>query len=469
MKKLLLLLLLIPFSVCAQKNYPALLDNFMKSEASVRNFNGNVLVARGGKLLYQKSFGFSNYEKKTLLNANSVFELASVSKQFTAMGILILREQGKLKLTDSLRQYFPELPYQNISIQQILSHTSGLPDYQEAMTGKWDSTKIAFNKDMIAFLAKEKPPLYFEPGTKWEYSNTGYAILASIIEKVSGKSFKDFLQRQVFTPLGMTHTRIYNTRRSLKETIPNYAYGYVLNEETKKYQLPDSIPSYRFVYWLDGIQGDGVVNSTTGDLLKWTNALTSHKLVSEAVQKEMISPQATIDTATKKYYGYGQILGTNEIGEYFMHTGGWPGYHTVLFHYPKDDVTIIVLSNNESDAGMLAGPLAYILNDLPVVIPTKHQAAAADTSLYKKLAGWYSIPAYPTPTKVELMLKDGKLFYKNQSGTRVIELIPESPNSFFTNTPVDIQFRFDQQKGGDVKARFIIYSMEKVMTKLPHP
>ncbi|NML21454.1 beta-lactamase family protein [Pseudoflavitalea sp. G-6-1-2] len=468
MKKI-LLLLMIPVSAFSQKNYPALLDNFMRSEANVRNFNGNVLVARGGKVIYQKSFGYSNYEKKTPLNANSVFELASVSKQFTAMGILLLRDKGKLKLTDSLRQYFPELPYHNISIQQLLNHTSGLPDYQEAMTGKWDTTKVAFNKDMIQFLAKEQPPLYFAPGTKWEYSNTGYAILASIIEKVSGKSFKDFLQQQIFTPLGMTHSRIYNTRRSLKETIPNYALGYVLNEETGNYQLPDSIPSYSFVYWLDGIQGDGVVNSTVGDLLLWNRALMNHRLISEKSQKEMLSAQATIDTAGKKYYGYGQILGTNEIGEYFMHTGGWPGYHTVLFQYLKDDVTIIVLSNNESDAGMLAGPLAYILNGLPVVTPAKHQAIAADTSSYKNLAGWYSIPAYPTPAKVQLMQKEGKLFYKNQSGTRVIELIPESANSFYTNTPVDIQFRFDKQPGGDYKAYFIIYSMEKEMTKLPNP
>ena len=203
----------------------AKLDEFLSGQAAHYNFNGNVLVAENGKIVFKKSYGFADFDTKRLLNDSSVFELASVSKQFTATGILLLKDKGKLKLTDSLRQYFPELPYSNITIWHMLTHTSGLPDYEEAMNEKWDRSKIAFNNDMIAFLAKEKLPVLFAPGTKWTYSNTAYAILASIIEKISGQSFKDYMADNIFQPLGMHHTRVYNTRRSLKDTIANYAYN----------------------------------------------------------------------------------------------------------------------------------------------------------------------------------------------------------------------------------------------------
>ena len=198
-----LILLLIPIALEAQKNYPEQLNSYMQAEFSVNGFNGNVLVAKKGSVIYQKSFGFRNYTSKELLDNNSVFELASVSKQFTAMGILLLKERGSLKLADSLRKFFPELPYKNITIQNLLTHTSGLPEYGDSLAIKWDHKKIAFNNDAINFLSKEKLPVNFNPGEKWEYSNTGYDLLASIIEKVSGLSFREYMQKFIFNPLGM--------------------------------------------------------------------------------------------------------------------------------------------------------------------------------------------------------------------------------------------------------------------------
>src|SRR6185312_1219078 len=140
----------------AQKNYNNLLNNFMQTQVKENNFNGNVLVAKNGKPIYQKSFGYADFNTKRLLNDSSVFELASVSKQFTAMGILLLVQKGKIKLSDTLRKFFPQLPYYNITIKNMLTHTSGLPAYDDEMALKWDHKKIAFNKDVINFLAKEK-------------------------------------------------------------------------------------------------------------------------------------------------------------------------------------------------------------------------------------------------------------------------------------------------------------------------
>src|SRR5579872_931259 len=245
-RKLILGLLLFPLCICAQQKR---IEQYMRAEFT-NGFNGNVLVAKDGEVVYKKSFGYRNLDSSLLLDNYSVFELASISKQFTAMGILLLEQRGKLALTDTLRKFFPELPYYRISIYNLLTHTSGLPDYMSAMKDKWDHRQIAFNGDLLAFLAKEKPVSNFAPGQKFEYSNTGYALLAAIIEKLSGESYRDYMDQNIFKPLGMRHTRVYNTRRFLKDTIPGYAYGYIFSVPNQKYMMPDSLKDYDYVYYL---------------------------------------------------------------------------------------------------------------------------------------------------------------------------------------------------------------------------
>jgi len=466
MKKI-ILLFLFPFILNAQKDYTVLLNKFMQAEVAVNHFNGNVLVAKSGNIVYQKAFGYRNYETKELLDNNSVFELASVSKQFTAMGILLLKEKGKLKLSDSLRKFFPELPYNNITIQNLLTHTSGLPDYMEEMAGKWDHKKIAFNEDMIRFLSEEKPAAHFIPGEHWEYSSTAYVLLASIIEKVSGITFKAFMQKNIFIPLKMKNSRVYNTRRSSNEIIPNYAYGYVYSDSLRKYILPDSLPDADLVIYLDGIQGDGIINSTTGDLLKWDRAIKNHTLLSEATQNEMLSPLSVMDTVSKRYYGYGEIVGKNEIGSYVMHGGDWPGYHTMLFRYLAEDITIIVLSNNYSNSDMLAGALAYIVTNRPVVAAYKHTPTTIDAALLNRYLANYIIPDVPNATKMELIKKDGKLYCHYAKATTDIELIPESITKFFCGNGADQQIEFELDASGKVrKAYFIFRGMKKEIEKI---
>lgn len=467
MKKLLILFLL-PFTSSAQENYQVMLDHFMQAQTSVNNFNGNVLIAKSGSIIYEKSFGYSNYNTKEQLDNNSMFELASVSKQFTAMGILILKDRGKLKLSDSLRQFFPELPYTNITIQNLLTHTSGLPDYMDAMATKWNHNKIAFNEDVIKFLAAEKIPPNFTPSAKWEYSNTGYEMLASIIEKVSGVTYSEFMQKNIFTPLGMNRSRVYNTRRSSKEIIPDYAYGFVYSDSLKRYILPDSLAATDLVIYLDGIVGDGCINSTTEDLLKWNNGLKNHTLLDSATQKEMLSAQSIMDTTYKKYYGYGVMLGKNEIGNYITHSGGWPGYHTLLTRYVDDDITIIVLSNNESNSSMLAGALAYIVTNRDVVAPYKHVMVPIDTSLLSRYAGEYLLPGFLTPVKLELKQKEGKLYCHFEKATVDLELKPESTTKFFyDNHGANWQIEFETDASKKVvKAFFIANCLKKEITKI---
>lgn len=451
MKKL-LFLLLIPTIAFAQKNTPQLLDEFLSGQAKYFKFNANVLIADKGNIILQKPYGYADYDTKRMLDNNSVFELASVSKQFTAMAILILKEQNKLSLDDSLRKFFPELPYQNISIKQILTHTSGLPDYMDAMEKTWDHKKIAFNKDMIAFFAKEKKPSNFKPGEKWEYSNTGYAMLSSIIEKVSGKSYHDFLAENIFKPLGMHHTYVYNTRRSTNKIPADYALGFVHSDSLNAYILPDKLPALSMVYWLDGITGDGTVNSTTGDLLIWARALFAHKLVSEATANEMLSPLAPMSARKgAASYGYGVMVDPNSpYGKVVSHTGGWPGYATMLKNYVDSNKTLIILSNNESPNSFIAASIETLLFGDTLIMPYEHREVKIDTSLVSKYAGKYN--AFVT---MEFIAKEGKL-YRHRNGTPDVELKPESPTKFFYSDGTDRQIQFETDTNGNViKAWFI--------------
>ena len=456
------LLILILFSCQKEKEDSriASIDSFLSGQQQFFKFNGNVLIAEHGKIIYKKSFGLSNFDTQETLNDSSVFELASVSKQFTATAILLLKERGKLQLTDSLRQFFPELPYHNITVYQLLTHTSGVPDYESNMEEKWDHKKIAFNQDVINFFAKEKTPVDFQPGKKWAYSNTGYALLASIIEKVSGQSYKDFLAANIFTPLGMTHSRVYNTRRS-GETLKNYAYGFVWSDSLKKFQLPDSVKDFSMVYWLDGIQGDGVVNSTSEDLLKWDRGMVNHTILSEGSIKEMLSQQALIDSISNRYYGYGVMLGKNKYGNFITHSGGWPGYVTNLARYTDEDRTIIVLSNNQSSSPLISETIVHILNNHPVVLPHEHQPASLDTTALKAFVGSY----VSSTSKYDLILNKEGVVQVSQSGARR-KLLMESVTKLYFPDGRDIQLEIEKDADGKLKFYRIVYGIKEEIKKV---
>ena len=321
------------------------IDSLLTSFFNNGNLNGNVLIAEKGNIIYKKSFGFSNEATKEKLNENSIFELASVSKQFTAMAIVILKENGKLNYEDKISKYIPELSnYPNITIRNLLNHTGGLPDYMEIMDSTFDKNKIATNKDIISTFAKLKPQVLFEPETKWEYSNTGYAILASIIEKISGMTYGDYLVKAIFKPLKMTNTFVYR-RRYAPQKVANYAYGYVYSDSLKKYYLPDDLAKSKMVVWLDGIVGDGTVNSTVIDLLKWDRAMYTEKLISKESKNEIFT-SSKLNDKSKTDYGFGWFVEDNGVyGNLVQHTGGWPGYMTFIERHIQNDKTIIVLLN----------------------------------------------------------------------------------------------------------------------------
>lgn len=463
MKKIFLLLLLFPVIATAQQDHAQLISRFMKGQHDYFRFNGNVLVAENGKIIYQDALGYADYNTRRMLNNNSVFELASLSKQFTAMGIMICKEKGLLNYDDKVIKFFPLFPYSNITIRQLLTHTSGLPGYEEQFEKNWDHTQIATNKYIPILLAQQHDTLFFAPGTKWKYSNTGYTMLASIIERVSGMSFTDFMKKNIFKPLGMEHTFIYNTRRSLKKIPDNYALGFVYSDSLHRYILPDSLPKFDYVYYLDGIVGDGCVNSTTGDLFKWDRALYGNKLVSKAVLDEMLSPLVpTSPRDTTNFYGFGVMVQPHtDKGKVISHSGGWPGYITYFSRFIDSNQTIIILSNNESSAPQFNAGIQNILANEPLLMPYEHKAINIDTALLDRYAGKYS--AFLTLTFIK---KNGKL-YRHRQGTADIELKPESNTKFFYDDGTDRQIEFETGADGKVtKAWFINTGQKGELTKM---
>jgi len=431
------------------QNKIANFDTYMQSQADLYGFNGNVLVAQDGKVLYKKSFGYADYNAKSKLDSNSVFDCGSIAKEFTAMGILLLKDKGMISYSDSLRKFFPELPYYNVTIQQLLTHTSGMPDGFDLVSKHFDHNKIAHNDDLIRLLAREKPPLLFTPGKDLLYSGTGFNLLASIIEKVSGQSYNEYMSKHIFNPLGMTHTMVANGPRSTV-SIPGYADGFVYVDSLKTYINADSMHT-GWTSYLAGITGEGMIVTTSGDLLKWDSALKNHSLISEATQSAMLSRQAEKFTFPFVQFGYGMRVGQNEYGNYFFHNGYFPGYISMHMHYTDYDITAIVLSNNESHSEFLADALVAIALNKNIVMPAIHKASAASPALYK-YAGKYSmpltLPPYMVNFPVEIIIKNDNLYVHPPRGADM-ELIPESNTKFYFSDGTDQQIEFETDTEGN--------------------
>jgi CubicO group peptidase (beta-lactamase class C family) len=323
------------------KTLPEQLDSLF---SAVPDFNGVVLFAEHGKSIYHKAFGFANMKTKQKLDTASIFELASVSKQFTAILIAMLNEEKKLNYDDPIEKYLPGLPYRNITIRHLLNHTSGLPDYQKLMDEQWDKTKVATNDDIIAYLKKFNPPSLFKPGEKYLYSNTGYVLLGSIVEKASGEEFITFCRKRIFQPVKMTSTDIRD--KAQKALIENFARGYIFVPEKKRYILADSFPSSNYTIWLGGRKGPGRISSTSSDLLKWDQALYSNKLVSRKAFDEIFA-SAKLNDGSLSNYGFGWMLKKDSVlGTVVYHTGDNPGYKTEIIRYIDKTKTLIILCNN---------------------------------------------------------------------------------------------------------------------------
>jgi len=306
-------------------------------------YNGVVLIAEKGEPVFKQAYGYRDIETGVQLKADDVFELASVSKQFTATIVMILQQEGKLNYDDTVEKYL-SIPYKGITIRNLLNHTSGLPDYQEIMDKHWDKSKAADNNDIILYLNRYAPPAMFIPGAKYEYSNTGYVLLASIAEKASGEDFSMMLRKRIFSKLKMNHTDIRTVAE--KKKLSNLAYGHMLVEEATDYKKADSFPSSNYTIWLGNREGPGRISSTAQDLLKWDRALYDRSFLTPAMLSEAFKP-AVLNDGTLSQYGFGWELNKDlRLGKVVEHSGDNPGYKTEIVRFIDADKTIILLCNN---------------------------------------------------------------------------------------------------------------------------
>lgn len=303
--------------------------DFYENKLLRSGFNGGILVAKKGQVIFEDYHGFYDLRKKDSLNKHSAFHLASVSKTFTAMATLKLAQMGKLSINDDVKKYFPSFPYDNVTIRLLLSHRSGLPNYIYFMEKLgWDKKQHCSNEDVLDYLIKFKPPVTSKPDTHFTYCNTNYALLGLIIEKASGESYADFLQQQFFTPLNMKDTYIFNIKDSAT-AMPSYDWRG--RQEA-------------FTYLDCGI-GDKNVYSTPEDLLKWDQALYSNQIFSKETLEEAFTPYSN-EKAGIRNYGYGWRMNVYPNGKKVIyHNGWWHGNNTVFIRMIQDSVTIIVLGN----------------------------------------------------------------------------------------------------------------------------
>jgi CubicO group peptidase (beta-lactamase class C family) len=340
------------------------IDAFLEQAYANRQFNGNVLVATQGEVVYHKSFGIGTIDPETPLQLDSQFRLASVSKPVTAMAVMILKERGILDYDEPISKYLPELPYPRVSIRHLLTHTSGIPDYTYLFERYWDpdheiftEKKYADNDDVIGMFIEHKPELRFDPGAQYSYSNTGYVFLASIVERASGMPFREFLRDNIFTPLGMSNTLLYSAIRD--DPMERRVIGYRL-------ALNGSDRLRNDFHYMSGISGDGAVYSTTGDLFKWDRGLYAETLVSQATLEEAFTPY-TLTGGDKSQYGLGWGIDTSLVGRKVVtHGGGWIAARTWLFREIEDNNCIIVLTNHTSrHIYAIREALERILHDRP--------------------------------------------------------------------------------------------------------
>jgi N-acyl-D-amino-acid deacylase len=340
-----------------QKQKVAKIDSLLNFYHEQGILNGTVLVAEAGKVIYQKGFGYANMDTKETLEPKSVFRLASVSKQFTAMCIMMLEERNKLNYDDDFQKYLPELKYEGVTIRHLLWHTSGMPDYIDFMSEHYSDDEWYVNDDVIKIMAKHHPEREFEPGEKYEYSNTGYLLLASIVERVSGVSFKEFLHQNIFDKIGMSSSIFPFGKNEFKD-MANRVRGY---KRTKDGGYVDNdYTDYDY-----DVCGDGGVFSNVIDLFKWNEALYTEKLVKQKTIQEAYKPYVLNDDSVGDY-GFGWNVYEVDSNKVVDHSGSWIGFRAHILRDITNKHCVIILTNIGDRRGTALYNACYnILMDKP--------------------------------------------------------------------------------------------------------
>ncbi|MBS7565419.1 serine hydrolase [Mucilaginibacter sp. Bleaf8] len=334
------------------------IDAFMKNLHKKSAFNGNVLVAKKGKILYEGSFGWANYLTRDSLKLDSRFELASVSKTMTGTAIMQLWEQGKIKLDQDVRDFYPNFPYQGVTIRLLLTHRSGMMNYVYFVDDLYrkqhlDQRKGITNAQVMDLIAQYKPAPFNKPNARFLYNNSNFMVLGAIIEKVSGMPYAQYMKENIFKPAGMMHTDVYS--KAVYEKIPVDVVGHDRN--SWRYSVAQN--------FLDGPVGDKGVYSTISDLYLFDQALKSGRLIKASTQDSAYTAHVPLMRGHFSY-GYGWRIFEGKNDKVVYHTGWWHGFRHIFLRDMKNDVTIVLLGNLVNGSLLHLDEL-YKMTGMPIV------------------------------------------------------------------------------------------------------
>lgn len=318
------------------------IGEYLQAAVDVHRFNGSVLVAQKDQTIFSGGFGLANFEHDVANTPNTKFRIGSITKQFTAMAVMVLQEQGKLKVTEPIGKYLDDPPeaWEGITIHHLLTHTSGIPSYTSMLNYRFRMAHFQTTNDMLGRFRDK--PLEFEPGEKFEYSNSGYFLLGVVIEKAAGKRYEEFLREEVLDPLGLKDTGYDRFKTVLQHRASGYErYGNAISHAP----------------FLDMSQpySAGALYSTVEDLNRWDQALRQRKLISEENYEAMFTPE-------KDHYAYGWMVRGENSRRRIFHGGGINGFLSFILRYPEEALCIVVLSNvTPSNPGKIAQDLAAIM------------------------------------------------------------------------------------------------------------
>jgi CubicO group peptidase (beta-lactamase class C family) len=403
---------------------------YMSAAVAVQRFSGSVMIVRDGQAIVSKGYGMANVEWHAPNTPKTVFRLASLSKQFTTAAIMLLQERGKLSIHDPFCKHLTNCPeaWRPITIRQLMTMTHGIPGVTALELGPLRGLPVPWDQWLEA---TGKKPLEFSPGEKFRYLNSGYTLLGFVIERVSGKPYGEFMQENVFGPLGMTQSGHEDPLR----IIYGRATGYRQLPSTSITNVP-----YREIIRM---YAGGGIYSTTEDLLLWDQSLYTEKLLSKKSIDEMFTPFKEMQPGKGYAYGWwsSQKFGRRQLA----HGGNATGFITYIARYPSDRVTVIVLSNNErGSAGKVANDLSAIVFGARYDIPRERRAISLSPSILEKYVGQYQFQ-FPE-TSYTITMENGRLMML-EPGFPKDEMFAESETDFFLKT-FNVQVRFVKDAKG---------------------
>lgn len=413
------------------------IDELIRAYEKLHQFNGTALVAKGDAVLLNKGYGWKRAATKIPTDGSTIYQIGSVTKQFTAAVVLYLEEKGQLSLTDKLSKYFPRLPYASkITVHHLLTHTSGLYNYtNDSKVMKVATRPVA--KEAL-FASFQNKPLNFEPGDRFQYSNTNYILLGYIIEKVTGKKYENVIKELIFTPLGMKNSGFDFVHLANANKATGF---YLFSEEKKTEAVPvDSTVSY----------AAGAIYSTTLDVLKWNRAIAQRKVLSTVSWNKMLVPY-------KDGYGYGimvdSLYGRKRIG----HDGDIFGFSSMVVQYENEEYVIVLLANiHTSVLNKMATDIGSILFNQPYQLPVMRKEIMLSTDTLKQYIGQYQF----SPQFIISVWQKKNELWAQATGQSPFQLYALSQNRFFLKAvEAEIEFVKDAQNR---VAALVLYQGEAI-------